>query len=407
MKKPITWSLVEMKASDLKPNPNNPKKRDDKGFERLKKSLSKFGKVFDGIVNKDMSLIDDHSRLEINGTDKVKVFVPSRLLTEKEYKEMNAVFDIAKAGESDIQILEETFTDEFFEEWQIDRGKKIEAVEDSFDGMAPKKPITKLGDLYELNDHRVQCGDSCDSEVVKKTLNGCKPILMVTDPPYGVNYDPEWRKKAGVNKNDGKMGKVKNDDRVDWAPAWALFPGTVGYVWHAGRYASEVQLSLESANFSVVCQIIWAKDRLALSRGDYHWQHEPCWYVIKSKRTHNWTGGRSQTTLWNIKSRENSGIGHSTQKPLECMARPIRNNTNEGQQCYDPFLGSGTTIIAADQLNRVCYGQELAPNYCDVIVARYIKYRRETGGSLTIKRNGRQLNDKEIQKYLDNTNAEK
>ena len=151
-------------------------------------------------------------------------------------------------------------------------------------------------------------------------------MLMVTDPPYGVEYDPKWRARAGVNTNTRKMGKVKNDDRANWKDAWALFPGEIVYVWHAGRRTSEVQRSLEDCGFEIVSQIIWAKDRFALSRGDYHWQHEPCWYAVKKGSKHQWCGARNQSTLWSIKAREDGGHGHGTQKPVECMRRPIENN---------------------------------------------------------------------------------
>lgn len=162
-----------------------------------------------------------------------------------------------------------------------------------------------------------------------------KPHLIVTDPPYGVDYDPEWRAKAGVNKNRGKMGLVKNDDRADWSEAWALFSGDVAYVWHAGRYASAVQGSLDVAGFDVRSQIVWAKDRFALSRGDYHWQHEPCWYAVRDKGKGHWSGDRKQTTLWAIPNRnQDAETVHGTQKPVECMRRPILNNASRGQAVY-------------------------------------------------------------------------
>jgi len=153
---------------------------------------------------------------------------------------------------------------------------------------------------------------------------------MVTDPPYGVDYDPEWRAEAGVNKNRLKMGEVSNDHRADWREAWELFKGPVAYVWHAGRYASTVQSSLEAVGFEIRSQIIWSKDRFALSRGHYHWRHEPCWYAVRGSA--HWMGDRSQNTPWNIKSREDSGHGHSTQKPVECMRRPIHTKCDHWQK---------------------------------------------------------------------------
>jgi DNA modification methylase len=194
----------------------------------------------------------------------------------------------------------------------------------------------------------------------------------VSDPPYGVEYDPGWRVEAGVNQNRSKLGKVQNDCRADWRDAWALFPGDVMYVWHAGKHAATVQQSIEACGFEIRSQIIWAKDRFALSRGNYHWQHEPCWYAVRNDA--HWNGDRSQSTLWQIKSREDGGHGHGTQKPVECMRRPMLNNSNPGQVVYDPFLGSGTSIIAAESTARKCYGLEIAPIYCDTIIRRYIAF---------------------------------
>lgn len=141
---------------------------------------------------------------------------------------------------------------------------------------APTEPLTQEGDVWILGNHRLICGDSTKAETVEKLLGSVKPHLMVTDPPYGVEYDPEWRERAGVNTATAAKGKVLNDDRVDWREAWALFPGDVAYVWHAGLYAGTVADSLIASGFQLRSQIVWDKGQLVLSRGDYHWQHEPC-----------------------------------------------------------------------------------------------------------------------------------
>ena len=256
----------------------------------------------------------------------------------------------------------------------------------------PKDPKTKLGDLYELGSHRLKCGDNTNPDDVVALLADFMPILMVTDPPYGVNYDPDWRGKAG--KGQTASGKVQNDGQINWALAWHLFPGSTCYIWHADKYCSEVQKSLEEAEFEMISQIIWKKQHFALSRGDYHWQHEPCWYAVRKGHQHNWQGSRKESTLWEIsnlncfgKSQdEDERTAHGTQKPLECMARPIRNNTAEGEGVYDPFLGSGTTLIACEKLNRICYGIELDPSYVDIIVQRWMKL---TGKN--VKRNGEEI----------------
>jgi DNA modification methylase len=233
----------------------------------------------------------------------------------------------------------------------------------------PEKAVTAVGDIWLAGSHRIACGDSTDAAAVATLLGGLAPELMVTDPPYGVDYDPAWRHRLGVNRS-ARRGKVRNDNQADWGAAWGLFPGNIAYVWHGALHATTVTDSLVAHGFTVRAQIIWAKERLVMSRGDYHWQHEPCWYAVRSKG--HWTGDRKQTTLWTIASGgQDSETSHSTQKPVECMRRPIQNNSNPGQAVYDPFLGSGTTLIAAETTGRVCLGMELEPRYVDVAVQRW------------------------------------
>jgi DNA modification methylase len=194
---------------------------------------------------------------------------------------------------------------------------------------------------------------------------------MVTDPPYGVEYDASWRERAGINQSTAASGKFLNDDRSDWREAWALFEGDVAYVWHAGSYAASVADSLTVNGFSIRAQIIWAKNQMVMSRGDYHWKHEPCWYAVRKGAVGHYVGGRKQTTVWEIDKPAKSETNHSTQKPVECMKRPIENNSNAGQAVYEPFSGSGTTIIAAEMCGRLVHAIELHPPYVDVGVLRW------------------------------------
>jgi DNA modification methylase len=244
----------------------------------------------------------------------------------------------------------------------------------------PVEPISKRGDLWILGEHRLMCGDSTCAEDVARLLGDEKPHLMVTDPPYGVEYDAEWRDEAAKhspsmgNRKDSAVGKVANDDQCDWTQAWRLFDGNVAYVWHAGLHAIQVLTSLMAAGFKPRSQIIWAKSHLVIGRGDYHYQHEPCWYVVRKGKTGHYNGDRTQTTLWEIAKPQKSETGHSTQKPIECMAKPIVNNSNRGESVYEPFSGSGTTIIAAEMHGRRCFAMELEPKYVDVAVARWEKF---------------------------------
>lgn len=250
----------------------------------------------------------------------------------------------------------------------------------------PAVPVSVLGDVWQLGRHRIACGSSTDADTVAAVLAGVKPHLMVTDPPYGVEYDASWREKAGVNVAGAATGKVLNDDNADWREAWALFPGDVAYVWHAGLFAGVVADSLSACGFSLRSQIIWAKSQMVMSRGDYHWQHEPCWYAVRKGKTGHYDGGRKQTTLWSIDKPQKSETGHSTQKPVECMKRPIENNSSPGQAVYEPFSGSGTTIIAGEMTGRCVYAIELNPAYVDVAVKRWQDF---TGETATLDGDGR------------------
>jgi DNA modification methylase len=229
--------------------------------------------------------------------------------------------------------------------------------------------VSRPGDLWCLGSHRVGCGSSTDAEIVGRLLGDVVPNLMVTDPPYGVSYDPTWRHRMGVNTS-GRVGKIQNDDIADWSEAWALFPGQIAYVWHGALHATTVADSLIRTGFAIRSQIIWAKERLVIGRGDYHWRHEPCWYAVRKKG--NWTGDRKQTTLWEIGSgNQDAETVHGTQKPVECMRRPILNNSIPGDAVYEPFLGSGTTLIAAESTGRLCLAMELDPLYVDVAIRRW------------------------------------
>jgi DNA modification methylase len=269
----------------------------------------------------------------------------------------------------------------------------------------PKNPITKLGDVWVLESgygltHRVVCGDCTDSAYVGAALNGIEPHLMVTDPPYGVKYDADWRNTAkrsdGTPYGASAIGKVSNDARSDWREAYALFPGFVAYVWHSGLFSGVVAESLAVAGFAVRAQIVWVKSQHVISRGHYHPQHEPLLYAQRGDNDHwverfeedhaigsyaarkghaaDWQGSRKESTVWEIPKPQNSETGHSTQKPVECMARPMRNNSTPGQAVYEPFLGSGTTVIAGEMLGRPIHAVEINPAYVDVAVARWCKF---------------------------------
>lgn len=262
----------------------------------------------------------------------------------------------------------------------------------------PVNPITVLGDVWQLGNHRICCGSSTEADTVAKVLNGVKPHLMVTDPPYGVDYDPSWRN--GLDAVRRSQGKVSNDGIADWREAWVLFPGDVAYVWSApGPLQVASYQSLVESGFDPRYQIIWKKPHFVLGRGDYHWQHEPCWYAVRKGSKTYWNGDRKQTSVWEITNgtfqggkakAEDAKTGHGTQKPVECMKRPIENNSSPGQAVYEPFSGSGTTIIAGEITGRSVHAIELNPAYIDVTVKRWQDF---TGKEATLEGDGRTFNE--------------
>jgi len=193
------------------------------------------------------------------------------------------------------------------------------------------------------------------------------------------------------------LGKVQNDDQVDWTEALKLLTGDVAYVWHAGVHAGEVAASLHGIGFEIRAQIIWSKQHFVFGRGNYHWGHEPCWYAVRKGKKSNWRGDRTQSTVWEVKNlnphggnKDEKQTGHSTQKPVELMRRPILNHTERGDVVYDPFLGSGSTLIAAEQTERVGYALDIDPKYVDVTVLRW---QQQSGNKATLDGDGRSFDE--------------
>jgi DNA modification methylase len=395
--KSLSISKLKSNTGQIEGLPKNPRVIRDEKFQKLVKSIQDDPEMLELrelIVvpyGKGFVVIAGNMRLRAMESLGYKE-APCKVLdvdTPVEKLKAYTIKDNVGFGEHDWEQLANEWDGEQLQEWGLDLPVDFNA--DTNEGLTdpdevpevPETPITVLGDAWVMGKHRIVCGDSTEADTVAKCLNGVKPHLMVTDPPYGVEYDPQWRADVGVNKNKEKMGVVKNDDRADWTEAWALFPGDVAYVWHDALQAGTVANSLQACGFDMRSQIIWSKDRFALSRGHYHWQHEPCWYVVKDGG--HWSGDRKQSTIWNIPSRDDSGHGHSTQKPVECMKRPIENNSSPGQAVYEPFSGSGTTIIAGEMTGRAIHAIELSPAYVDVAVKRWQDF---TGMDAILERTG-------------------
>ena len=292
---------------------------------------------------------------------------------------------------AELQSLDYDLTLTGFDTKEIDALLLTEAPHEDAIPPVAVNPVSWPGDLWICGPHRVLCGDATDPEAVTRLLGDRKPRLMVCDPPYGISLDSEWRDRAGLNTHGrARAGYVKKrteghtetsitgDTRADWSEAFALVPSLeVGYVWHASKFTREVLDGLLRIGFLHHQQIIWDKGRAVLTRTHYWFQHEPCWYVRKKNAP--WYGRAGEnSTVWDSPSpkftmggSDEDKFDHPNQKPVELMRRPILNHTKPGELVYDPFLGSGTTLAAAEVTKRVCYGLDLDPKYLDVAVERW------------------------------------
>lgn len=387
--------------------PYNPRKISDEQLAALRKSLRVFGAVEPVVANRRTGfIVGGHQRVkaaEAEGLASLPVTWVD--LDETAERQLNLALNKI-SGEWDepalAKLLEELGGAAVdltgFSGAEVDdllaRMRQEARVEDPDDVPEPPKvPVSKPGDLFVLGRNRLLCGDSLKAPDVARLLNGEKPFLMLTDPPYGVELDMEWRDRAGLNTKGPaeasylqRTGEHTNttmsgDTRADWSEAFELVPSlTVAYVWHASAFAIEVGAGLRRLGFVLNQQIIWDKEQLVLSRQHYHWQHEPCWYA-RRKGSPPFIGSRDQTTVWKAPSpkmimsgSKEERVDHPTQKPVALYTRPIQNHIEAGALFYEPFGGSGTGIIAAEMTGRRCFAMEVDPRFVDVIVSRWERF---------------------------------
>ena len=394
-----------MLLSELKPHPQNYNRHSAEQVKRIAKSLGKFGQVRSIVVWRK-TILAGHGVVEAARSLKWKS-VRADVLPD-EYPEALALAyvaadnELAKQGDPDMAqlaaILEQSkaadaelleaigYSDAEFEALLKEVGKGTTAEVEDVGAQVDRaeelrqKWAVESGQLWQLGEHRLICGDCTDAAVVARVLNGQKPMLMVTDPPYGVEYDADWRNEAAKNGflsfAERRTGIVQNDDRVDWSDAYALFPGDVAYTWSpGGDHVILTGLALQTAGFQIRNQIIWVKPHFPISRGHYTYQHEPCWYGVRKGAKAHWIGDTNASTTWRIPLDKNVDGGHSTQKPLACMATPIANHEGD---VYEPFLGSGTTLMAAEGLQRRCYAIEIHAPYVAVALERWAQTTGKT-----------------------------
>jgi DNA modification methylase len=379
----------------LIPYANNARLHSEADLDKLAAAIRKWGWTVPVLVDEEGVLLSGHARLSAGanlGFKSIPVIVARDWSEEEKRAYRLADNQLAARASWDFEQLRNELQGLGFAGFDLGLiGFEPDQLETVLAGLGtsgltdpdsvpevPDQPVTRPGDVWVLDDHRVGCGDSTSAADVTPVLAGSEPHLMLADPPYGVNYEPSWRARRNLSTGKLAQGKVLNDDRADWREAYALFPGDVAYIWHGALHGDVVAAGLAACGLQLRAQIVWVKQHFTLSRGDYHWKHETCWYAVRAGKASHWHGDRTQTTVWEFpnnnpygnRQREQSW-GHGTQKPVECMRRPIANNSRPGQSIYDPFLGSGTSLIAAEMTGRVCYGLEISPAYVDVVVRRW------------------------------------
>jgi DNA modification methylase len=412
---------IEMWPIDrLVPYVRNPR-RNDAAVDRMAASIQEFGFKIPVLARSSGEVVDGHLRLKAArklGMTEVPVILCDEW-SEAQVKAFRlmvnrsvgwAEWDSELLGLELLELKDLDFDLELtgFDSREIDEFLSGPDPDEDADTVppVPDQPASKLGDLWLCGKHRVLCGDATALDAVARLCGSEAPSVMITDPPYGIELDSEWRDRAGLNKHGPAQASymkqrteghtnttISSDTRADWSEAFALVPSLqVAYVWHASKFTREVLDGLLRIGFLHHQQIIWNKGRTVLTRTHYWFQHEPCWYVRKKNAP--WFGKAGEnSTVWDVASpkfimggSKEEKFDHPTQKPLELMRRPILNHTKRGELIYDPFLGSGTSMLAAETTGRVCYGIDLDPKFVDVIVQRW---EQHTGKTATLEGDGR------------------
>ena len=407
-----TAELKVLPVSSLKPAEYNPRKKlkpGDKEYEKIKNSIEEFGFADPLVVNSDMTIIGGHQRLTV-AIALGYTEVPCAVVDVDKTREKALNIALNKiTGAWDEQMLADLLTDLKEADYDLDYtgfdAPEVDALfsniydkkvkEDDFDVDAElEKPVfSQLGDLWYLGKHRVICGDSTGEEVYTRLMDGQLANLVLTDPPYNVDVEET-------------AGKIMNDNMGDTEfynfllSAYRCMHANLAddgsiYVWHADTEGLNFRKAFKDAGFYLSGCCIWKKNSLVLGRSPYQWIHEPCLFGWKQKGKHQWYSDRKQTTVWEY-DKPRSSPDHPTMKPVQLMSYPIKNSTMTNGIVLDPFLGSGSTLIACCETDRVCRGIELDPKFVDCIVKRYIEWTGGNSDDVYVIRDGQKLRFDEV-----------
>lgn len=377
--------IINIALKDLKPYENNPRKNDD-AVKYVAESIKEFGFKVPIVIDKDNVIVAGHTRYKAAkklGMTEIPCIIADDLTDEQIKAFRLADNKVAEKAEWDFDLLNTELDDiidldmELFGFEDALQDDAEEAVEDEFEVELPAEPKSKLGDIYQLGDNRLMCGDSTVLEDVEKLMGGVQADMLLTDPPYNVNYEGKTKDKLKI-KND----KMDNDNfRQFLIDAFSnadmvMKPGAVFYIWHADSEGYNFRGACFDVGWTVRQCLIWNKNSMVMGRQDYQWKHEPCLYGWKEGAGHLWASDRKQTTVINFDKPTRNDM-HPTMKPIPLFDYQIKNNTKGGDVVLDLFGGSGTTIMACEQNGRRGYSMEYDPRYVDVIIARWEKFTGE------------------------------
>lgn len=380
----IKWIERKVKVNDLLPYERNPRSISKESYEKLKASLESNGYHQRILATNDLRIIGGHQRIKALKSLKIKeieVLVPDPEITDEQFRQI-LVQDNLPFGEFDMDMLSADFDVDELIEWGMPESwlpdMKVETVAGLTDEdavpEAPEHPVTVLGDVFLLGNHRLMCGDSTQIEAVEKLMDGQKADLLLTDPPYNVAYEGKTKKAL----------KIENDSMADdsflqfltssfIAASSVMKAGAVYYIWHADLEGYNFRGACKAAGLQVRQCLVWVKQTMVMGRQDYHCKHEPCLYGWKDGAAHLWASDRKQTTILEFDRPQRNGE-HPTMKPVALFEYQMLNNTKGSDIVLDLFGGSGTTAIAAEKNGRHARLMELDPKYCDVIIKRWQEF---------------------------------
>ena len=374
--------------NEVKPYERNAKIHTEKQIENICTSIRKAGWQQDTVITSDKVLVIGHGRRL--AAIKLGCMMPYHVidkkadeLTDEDIRELRiADNETNRETGYDFDILEQELEDLDFDDYDFDFGmededeeepeEELEAVDDDFDPEPPEEPKSKLGDIYQLGRHRLMCGDSTNIDNVKALVGGVQIDLLITDPPYNVNYEGGTGMTIqNDNMEDADFRKFLGDafktaDEV-------MKPGAAFYIWHADSEGYNFRGACYDIGWTVRQCLIWVKNALVLGRQDYQWRHEPCLYGWREGAAHSFYADRKQTTVLEFDRPTKSEL-HPTMKPVPLFDYQIKNSTQRGDAVLDLFGGSGTTIIACEQNGRKAFVMELDPKYVDVIIQRFEEF---------------------------------